>query len=84
MKQYKCLVDNKKKLERLTKASTDALDVVYSTIDRLDSINDEIDIAVDEIAEVEVELRKTRTELKQCRMNNYAIAEKFRQLVSTN
>lgn len=60
------------------------MDVVYSTIDRLVSINNEIDITVDEIAEVEAELHKTRTELKQCRMNNYTIAEKFRQLVSTN
>ena len=69
------------KLEALKQKSADALDIVTSTINNLDSINAEIGTVINEIVQYKSELSNTETELQQVKENNLKVSNKFRSLI---
>ena len=69
-------------LRKLEAESGSALDVITSTINQLEDINNRIDLVVREITEAEEQLQITKQNLYNRRDRNKTIAEKFKNLIS--
>jgi uncharacterized coiled-coil DUF342 family protein len=68
-------------LQALNSESTEALDIVTNTINKLDSINTRIANVVSEIEDAEQQLTDTKNGLNKTREHNAQIMEKFRNLI---
>lgn len=68
-------------LEALNSESTEALDIVTNTINKLDNINTRILDVVSEIEEAEQQLADTKNGLNKTHEHNAQIMEKFRNLI---
>lgn len=76
------LIEKKKnELEKLNRRSSEALDLVTSTIYKLDDINTQIDKTLDEIKDAKQSLDETENGLLATREHNSKIAEKFKALI---
>ncbi len=69
-------------LKRLEAESGSALDMITSTIDRLEDINSRIDVVMGEITEAQNQLETTKNDLNNQHQRNKIIAEKFKSLIS--
>jgi len=69
------------RLAVLTSKSSQALDIVTSTVNQLDDINAEIDGVISSIEQYETELSQTKGELVQTRNKNSKISERFKKLI---
>jgi len=70
-----------KRLIKLQKRSTSALNLVNSTIDKLDNIDTEIDFVVEDIENSIEKLTDTKTELVGQKVKNDKIIQKFKALI---
>ena len=68
-------------LARLNSQSNNALNLVYSTINNLNTINEQIDVRVSEIEEAKAQLQNTEDDLKNTKERNAKVIEKFKALV---
>ena len=75
------ITTKEKELLKLQKESSNALDLVTSTINHLSSINDEIDSQVAEIEEAKAKLELTESGLNETKQHNVKIISKFRALI---
>ena len=78
----KSFVDKKyEELLALNAESTDALDVVTRTINRLNTINDKISAVESEIEDAKQKLTDTTNGLRQTKERNMKIMDKFKELI---
>ena len=78
----KSFVDKKyEELLALNAESTDALDVVTRTINRLNTINDKISAVETEIEDAKQKLNDTTNGLRQTKERNMKIMDKFKELI---
>lgn len=77
------LQEKRDELERLTKQTGEAVDLVNSTIHKLEGINQQFDSAMSEIDEHIQSLTTTRTAMSKQRSNNAAIIVNFSKLLET-
>lgn len=78
----KSFVDKKyEELLALNAESTDALDVVTRTINRMNTINDKISAVETEIEDAKQKLNDTTNGLRQTKERNMKIMDKFKELI---
>lgn len=76
------LVEKKRnELEKLNKKSTQALNLVTSTINKLEDINCSIESTLNDIRDAKASLQETEDGLLSTKEYNSKIAEKFRALI---
>lgn len=68
-------------LARLNNQSNNALNLVYSTINNLNTINEQIDVRVSEIEEAKAQLQNTEDDLRNTKERNAKVIEKFKALI---
>ena len=82
MRKKKDIIEQKQlELKRLSNQSVAALDLVTSTINNLNTINEEIDVKVSEIKEANAQLQSTEDDLMSTRNHNSKVIEKFKSLI---
>lgn len=68
-------------LRKLKSDSNLALNIVTSTINQLEDINNKIDVQIEEIKETKEKLQMTENELDTTRLHNTKIIDKFKMLI---
>lgn len=82
MRKTKSIIEEKQQtLYELQSKSSRALDIVTSTINQLEIVNERIDTTIDEINEAKSKLQSTEDELSRTRLHNTKIIDKFRALI---
>lgn len=75
------ITTKQEELIALTEESSRAIDLVTSTINNLNSVNDKIDKTMTEILEAKKRLENTESELSDRRMRNAKIIANFQQML---
>ena len=76
------LIDQKEsELRQLQSQSTNALNLVVSTINQLSNVNQEIDVKLHETEEAITSLKSVEENLNSTKLHNSAIIEKFKALI---
>ena len=82
MRKTKSIIEEKQQtLYELQSKSSRALDIVTSTINQLEIVNERIDTTIDEINEAKSKLQSTEDGLSMTRLLNTKIIDKFRALI---
>ena len=81
MKTKDVIALKQQQLVKLNEESGRAIDLVTSTINNLESVNNKIDSQIEEINKLVETLSSTEDGLNQTRLNNTKIIEKFRNLI---
>ena len=81
MKTKDVIALKQQQLIKLNEESGRAIDLVTSTINNLESVNNNIDSQIEEINKLVETLSSTEDGLNQTRLNNTKIIEKFRNLI---
>lgn len=81
MKKMNIIEEKKEILQSLQSESTNAIDMVTTTINRLSSINEQIDVTITEIEEAKSELQNTEDDLSKTKEHNAKIINKFKALI---
>lgn len=81
MKTKDVIALKQQQLIKLNEESGRAIDLVTSTINNLESVNNKIDSQIEEINKLVETLSSTEDGLNQTRLNNTKIIEKFRNLI---
>lgn len=81
MKKINIIEEKKEVLQTLQPESTNAIDMVTTTINRLSSINEQIDVTITEIEEAKSELQNTEDDLSKTKEHNAKIINKFKALI---
>lgn len=81
MKKINIIEEKKEVLQTLQSESTNAIDMVTTTINRLSSINEQIDVTITEIEEAKSELQNTEDDLSKTKEHNAKIINKFKALI---
>lgn len=82
MRRVKDIIEQKQKeLITLQSESSRALDIVTSTINQLESVNEKIDLTMSEISDAKSKLQNTEDGLSTTRLHNTKIINKFRTLI---
>ena len=82
MRKTKSIIEEKQQtLYELQSKSSRALDIVTSTINQLEIVNERIDTTIDEINEAKSKLQSTEDGLSMTRLHNTKIIDKFRALI---
>lgn len=68
-------------LRTLQSQSSRALDIVTSTINQLETVNEKIDVTINEIIDAKAKLQSTENDLDKTRLHNTKIIDKFRALI---
>lgn len=61
--------------------SSRALDIVTSTINRLETVNEKIDVTISEINDAKEKLQSTEDDLSKTKVHNSRIIDKFKTLI---
>lgn len=75
------ITTKQEELIALTEESSRAIDLVTSTINNLNGVNDKIDKTMTEILEAKKRLENTESELSDRRMRNAKIIANFQQML---
>lgn len=75
------ITTKQEELIALTEESSRAIDLVTSTINNLNGVNDKIDKTITEILEAKKRLENTENELSDRRMHNAKIIANFQQML---
>lgn len=81
--QHDILLEKRQVVDQLAQQADDAVELVTSTINRLELINQQIDDAMGEIDTYVADLAKTREAMSRQRQGNAAIINNFTKLLST-
>lgn len=81
MKKMNIIEEKKEILQSLQSESTNAIDMVTTTINRLSSINEQIDVTITEIEEAKSQLQNTKDDLNKTKSHNAKIIDKFKALI---
>ena len=81
MKKMNIIEEKKEVLQSLQSESTNAIDMVTTTINRLSSINEQIDVTIGEIEEAKSQLQNTEDDLNKTKSHNAKIIDKFKTLI---
>ena len=68
-------------LANLQTKSNQALDIVTSTINNLNTVNEEIDTTISDIMDLKNQLQNVQDDLSTTRERNSKIVEKFKSLI---
>lgn len=74
-------MEKQQALYELQSESSRALDIVTSTINQLETVNERIDATISEINEAKSKLQSTEDGLSKTRFHNTKIIDKFRALI---
>ena len=81
MKTKNIIEEKQKALRKLQSKSNRALDIVTSTINQLETVNEKIDVTINEIIDAKAKLQSTEDDLDKTRLHNTKIIDKFRALI---
>ena len=81
MKKINIIEEKKEVLQTLQSESTNAIDMVTTTINRLSSVNEQIDVTIGEIEEAKSRLQCTEDDLNKTKEHNAKIINKFKALI---
>lgn len=81
MKTKNIIEEKQKTLRKLQSKSNRALDIVTSTINQLETVNEKIDVTINEIIDAKAKLQSTEDDLDKTRLHNTNIIDKFRALI---
>lgn len=81
LKKKDIISQKRKELLDLETQSSQAINLVTTTISNLEKVNVQIDEKLEEIAEIKKNIQDTEDGLNQTRLNNTRIMNRFRELV---
>lgn len=81
MRKRNIIEEKQKQLESLRAESSQAIDIVTSTINALATVNEKIDVTLSEINEAKSKLQSTEDDLSKTKQHNTKIIDKFRALL---
>lgn len=81
MKTKNIIEEKQKTLRKLQSKSNRALDIVTSTINQLETVNEKIDKTINEIIDAKAKLQSTEDDLDKTRLHSTKIIDKFRALI---